>query len=348
VRPRTRSVVTCGALLAGLALALSLAPVPFVAGSPGPTQDVLTDEAGSPVITVSGAPAYETTGRLDLTTVRHTRADRRLDLASAFVTWVHPDRDVLPRDLIYSDDATVEDVRQENARLLDRSQEAARAAALRHLGFELPERIVVEAVTVGGPSDGVLEPGDILVSVDGTPVTTGDEVRAAVTAHAPGEPVDLRIRRDGDERGITVTTAPASDDPDRAVIGIVPAPGFDFPVDVDIRMERNIGGPSAGLVFALGIVDRMTPGPLLDGTHVAGTGTIDAAGSVGRIGGLPQKVAAAREAGADAFLLPSGNCDDLADARAGDMALIPVDTLDEALAAVEDVAAGDLGALPAC
>jgi PDZ domain-containing protein len=331
-----------------LGLAASLVPVPYVAASPGPTQDVLTEVDGEPAITVTGAASYPTTGRLDLTTVRHTRADLRLDLASAFGAWLDPDRAVLPRDLIYPDDVTVEDVREENARLLDRSEETARASALRHLGYEVPQRIVVDSVTVDGPSDGILEPGDILVSVDGTPVTTGDEVRAAVTAHDPGESVALRIRRAGEERDVAVTTAAAPEDPSRAVIGIVPAPGFDFPVDIDIHLERDIGGPSAGLVFAVGIVDRMTPGPLLEGSHVAGTGTIDADGNVGPIGGIAQKIAAARDADAAAFLVPAGNCGDLDDARPGGMALVRVATLDEALGVVEDVAAGRTGDLPEC
>jgi PDZ domain-containing protein len=348
VRPRTLTVITAGALLVALGLALTVIPTPFVSASPGPTQDVLTEVDGKPAITVTGAPSYDTTGRLDLTTVRQTRADARFDLASAFGAWLDPDRGLLPRALVYPDDVTEQDVRQQNAWLLDRSQETARAAALRHLGYDVPERIVVESVTVGGPSDGVLEPGDVVLAVDGTPVSSADEVRAAVTKHQPGEQVVLKIRRGSDDSEVTVTAGASPDDPSRAVLGIVPAPGFEFPVDIDIHLDRDIGGPSAGLVFALGIVDRMTPGPMLDGAHVAGTGTIDQDGTVGAIGGVQQKIAAARDSDAQVFLLPSANCAEATAGRPGSMPLVPVDTLDEALAAVDQVAGGELAGLPHC
>ena len=345
---RSATLAVAGALLVALVAVAALFPVPYVVFSPGPIEDVLGEVEGTPVVSVEGAETFPTDGVLDLTTVGVTSADRELDLLSAFRAWADPDRAVLPRRLVYPEGTTSEQSRDINAALLDRSEESAKVAALRKTGAEVPERPVVEAVVVDSPAEGVLEPGDLVLAVDGVDVAEPAEVSAAVQDRAPGDPVELTLLRDGEERTETVVTAPAPEDPQLPVVGIQVGIGYDLPVQVDIAIDERIGGPSAGLVFALAIYDKLTPGALLGGRHVAGTGEITSDGEVGSIGGIQQKIAAAGEEGADVFLAPADNCEDVVGANARDMRVVPVATFDEAVSVVESVAAGDLDSLPSC
>lgn len=345
---RSATLAVAGALLVALVAVAALFPVPYVVFSPGPMEDVLGEVDGTPVITVEGGETYPTDGVLDLTTVGVTSADRDLDLLSAFRAWADPDRAVLPRRLVYPEGTTSEESREINAALLDRSEESAKVAALRKTGAEVPERPVVEAVIDDSPADGVLEPGDLVLAVDGLAMTEPAEVSAAVQDRAPGDPVELTVLRDGEERSETVVTAPAPDDPELPVVGIQVGTGYELPVQVDITIDERIGGPSAGLVFALAIYDKLTPGALLGGRHVAGTGEITSDGEVGSIGGIQQKIAAAGENGADVFLAPIDNCADAVGADARDMLVVPVATLDDAVSVVESLAAGDEETLPGC
>ena len=195
---------------------------------------------------------------------------------------------------------------------------------------------------------GVLEVDDVILAVDGTAIKTPEELRDAVSVHAPGEDVRLRIERDDAEQVVTVTTAAAPDDPERAVIGIVPQLGYTSDVTVTIQLD-NVGGPSAGLMFALGIYDMLTPGPLTGGRHVAGTGTMAVDGTVGPIGGIQQKLIAARGDGATVFFVPKDNCSEALAAAPDGLQLVRADSLrsatDSLNALVKD---GDQAALPAC
>ena len=345
---RSATLAVAGALLVALVAVAALFPVPYVVFSPGPMEDVLGEVNGTPVIVVEGGETFPTEGQLDLTTVGVTSADRRLDLLSALQAWADPDRAVLPRRLVYPDGTTSEESREINAELLDRSEESAKVAALRKTGADVPERPVVESVLDDSPADGILEPGDLVVAVDGQAVAEPAEVSAAVQERDPGDPVELALLRAGEERTETVVTAPSPDDPEVPVVGIQVGTGYELPVQVDITIDERIGGPSAGLVFALAIYDKLTPGALLGGSHVAGTGEITADCEVGPIGGIQQKIAASGDSGADLFLAPVDNCDDVVGADPRDMRVVPVATLDEAVTAVEAVAAGDLDSLPSC
>jgi PDZ domain-containing protein len=302
---------------------------------------------GEPVIEIHGAETYPTDGVLNLTTVGVTPADRKLDLLRALQAWIDPDRTVVPRELVYPEDITAEEAREENAQLLERSQESARVATLRELEIEVPEVVVVDSVVDGAPADGVLVPGDVVISVDGAPIAEPQDVVEAVTAHEPGETVEFVVERDGARRTETVGSQAAEDD-GRAIVGFSPTIGYEFPVQIDVNIDERIGGPSAGMIFALAIYDTLTPGALLAGMHVAGTGNISPDGEVGPIGGIQQKIAAASEDGATLFLAPAGNCDEAAVADPGDMRVVRIETLDDAIAAVETAAAGDTDSLPSC
>ncbi len=344
---RVTTLAVAGTLLIALVAAASLFPVPYVVYSPGPVEDTLGEWEGEPVIEIHGAETYPTSGVLDLTTVGVTPADRKLDLLRALQAWVDPDRTVVPRELVYPDDVTAEEAREENAQLLERSQESAKVATLRELGFDVPEVVVVDSVLDGAPADGVLVPGDVVISVDGAPIATPEDVVEAVTAHEPGETVEFVVERDGSRRTETVGSQAAEDD-GRTIVGFSPTIGYEYPVQIDVNIDDRIGGPSAGTVFALAIYDTLTPGALLDGMHVAGTGAISPDGEVSPIGGIQQKIAAASAEGATLFLAPAGNCDEAAAADPGDMRVVRIETLDDAIGALETAAAGDTSSLPSC
>lgn len=344
---RSATLVAAAAVIVTLIALASLLPVPYVVYSPGPVEDTLGEWDGHPVVQVEGADTFPTDGVLDLTTVAVTPADARLGLVPALRAWIDPRRAVLPRELVYPEGTTAEQSRQENAQMLVRSQESAKVAALRELEYDVPERVVVDSVIDGAPADGILEPGDVVVSVDGAPVTTPQDVVDAVTAHEPGDDVVFVVERDGESLTESVTTT-AADDDGRAVVGFSPAPGFDLPVEITIGIDDRIGGPSAGMIFALAIYDTLTEGELLEGEHVAGTGEISADGEVGPIGGIEQKIAAASEDGAALFLAPADNCNEAVRARNGDMRVVPIETLDDAITAVEGFVARDIGDLATC
>ena len=341
---RTTTLAVSGALLVVLVAAASLFPVPYVVYSPGPVEDTLGVWDGEPVIEISGAETYPTEGVLDLTTVGVTPADRKLGLLGALQAWLDPDRTVLPRELVYPQDVTADEAREENAQLLERSQETAKVAALRELGLEVPEIVVVDTVVNGAPADGVLVPGDVVISVDGTPIKTPQDV-VVVTAHEPGDRIEFVVERDGVERTETVGSQAAEDD-GRTIVGFSPSVGYEYPVQIDVNIDDRIGGPSAGMVFALAIYDTLTPGALLDGMHVAGTGIIGPDGEVGPIGGIRQKIAAASDDGATLFLAPADNCDEAAVSDPGQMRIVRIETLDDAIAAVESAAAGTWSPCP--
>lgn len=343
---RILTIGVAGGLLVGLVAVAGLLPVPYVAMSPGPTENTLGAFDGVDVIVIDGADTYPTEGNLDLTTVSVTRANSELDLLSAMRYWLDPEIAVIPREQVYADDVPPDQIRQINAEQMQASQEQAIAAALRELDLPVAERVVVASILEGAPALGRLQAGDAILAVDGQEVGGPADVAELVTNHEPNEDVVFTVNRSGLELDVTVTTelsdgvGLAPDQQPRTVVGIAPAMGFDFPFEVEITLGEEIGGPSAGLVFALGIVDKLTPGALTGGAHVAGTGTIGADGVVGPIGGIQQKVLGARGSGATVFLVPSADCPAAVAAAVQGIRLVRVDTLADARASLEAIAAG--------
>lgn len=332
---RGRTALIAAAALVGLALVASLLPVPYVVFSPGPTADVLGDVDGEPVIDASGAPTYDVDGQLDLTTVGVTPAAGDVGIVDALVAWVDPDRAVIPRDAVYPEGTSADEVREVNAALWAGSQDAATAAALRYLGYEVTESVnpVVTQVFPDSPADGVLRTGDVVLAVDGEPVSGSDDVVATVSARDPGDDVDVRVDRDGKRSTRTITTEDSQTEPGTAVIGVGISDvvtDFEAPVEVTINGPGDIGGSSAGLIFALGIIDRLTEADLLGGRHAAGTGEVSSDGSVGRISGIAQKITAAADGGAEVFLAPQSNCADI-EGFEPPIPVLPVESLDEAV-----------------
>jgi PDZ domain-containing protein len=334
--------------------ALTFLPSPYVIQQPGPVLNTLgtspnADGEEVPLITVPNEEDTPSAGQLDLLTVQvngnRERTPSWLELALA---WFDPSRAVVPVDRIFPSGQSTEQRNTENAALMSDSQLEASAAALRALDYDVPQDIVVGTVDDAGAAAGMLELGDIITSVDGTPVTTVDEVRSAVQTGA-GAPVSLAIDRNGAESSVSVTPRLSDvNGQQQWLLGVGLSLGFDLPVDVKIQIN-NVGGPSAGMMFALGIIDKMSPGDLTGGQHIAGTGTIDAAGNVGGIGGIRQKLYGARDAGATWFLAPRATCGEVVGHVPDGIRVFSVSTLQDSLKVLETIRdEGDLDALPTC
>ncbi|MFK3679880.1 PDZ domain-containing protein [Microbacterium sp. NPDC090218] len=333
---------------------LTFLPSPYVIQRPGPVYDTLgtaTDKDGDevPLIKVEGAETFETAGTLDLTTVQvvgnRERTPSWFELALA---WMDSSRAVVPLDSVFPEGVTTEQRDERNATLMIDSQHEATAAALNELGYDTGAQVVVVDAVADSPAEGALEADDVITAIDGTTVTSATQLREAIQ-EASGEPVKLTVLRDDEEQTVEVT-------PEKHVeggvttwlIGVTLRTDYDFEIDVTIQLD-NVGGPSAGMMFALGIIDTLTEGELNGGENVAGTGTIDAAGTVGPIGGIRQKLYGARDAGAEFFLAPEANCDEVVGHVPDGLQVIRTATLDESLAALDVIAdGGDVAALPTC
>ena len=337
-------------LLIGLWLAAALAPLPYVTYEPGLTVDVLgTNNQGQEIIEVSGRKSYrDDDGQLRMTTVfvSQPRPEGKNNLFELMYDWVSDESAVYPYDAVYREDETVQQNREEGAAQMTSSQDAATAVALEEMGLDVTEPVVA-AVDEGAPAAGELEAGDVLLAIDGSRIETADDVVDAVGSADAGEPVDFVVRRDDERTRVTVTPEEVDGDPQVGIqVGTQAVP--DLPVDVTINIDESIGGPSAGLMFSLGIYDTLTPGTLTGGRIVAGTGTMDAAGFVGPIGGIQQKIVGARKSGAELFLVPPDNCKDALGAPNGDMRLVRATTMHDARLAIEAWVKDPDADLPSC
>lgn len=326
--------------LGSAALAVAL-PTPYILEGPGPAIDVLGEQDGRPVLTVQGGQDHPGEGRLDMTTVMvsgpPTGSTGLGELVSALAD---PGVDAQPRELVYPTGESADRVSQENAAAMTDSQEVAAAAALRALGRDVPAELSVAGFTPGSPAAGALKEGDVVVDAGGSPVRDLAGIRAAVDAAGPG-PVSLTLRRGGAEQTVDVPVAAADPATGRSwQLGVLLQERYELPVTVDFGLE-DIGGPSAGLMFALSVIERLSPTDLTGGAHIAGTGTITADGVVGPIGGIPQKVEGASRAGATVFLAPRENCADLAGRVPDGITVYAVDTLATARGVVEAVGRGE-------
>jgi len=264
------------------------------------------------------------------------------DLMSA---WVDPDDAVYPFDDVHGDVKTDEQNRIEGEVQMVTSQDSAIAVAQRELGLEVTPLPGVSHVNVGEPADGKLLARDLFLEIGGRPVTTAEDVVAAVQGSTPGEPLEMVVLRNHERMEVTVV--PERGD-DGSTIGIFLGTGFRFPFDVSVNISPDIGGPSAGLMFSLAIYDTLTPGSLTDDQIVAGTGEIAPDGRVGPIGGIQQKVVAARDSDAELFLVPEANCEEALKADNGDMQLVLAETMHSARLAIEEWADDRDADLPSC
>lgn len=329
---RGLTVVLGALLVALLAWGVSAAPVPYVLLGPGPTVDTLGRSDNREVIAISGAPTSESAGQLRLVTVS---VQSQVDLLDALRGWWSDSEAVVPRELIYPPDKSAEEVDRENAEQFEESQTSAETAALRELGY--PVQVTISSVVPGSPAEAALKPGDVINSVDGQQVTSAQKLSALIRAKPVGTAFQIAYTRGG--APATATVASADGDNGTPRIGVAVEQKQPHPFTLDIELDE-IGGPSAGLMFALGIIDKLKPEDLTGKMIIAGTGTIDDEGTVGPIGGVPQKLIAARAAEATVFLTPADNCTEAAANAVPGLSLVKVGTLDEALAALETLRAG--------
>ena len=331
---RRRGVtVLLGALVTALlSIGVLAAPIPYVVLGPGPTVDTLGTEDNKDVIQVSGQETSRSAGQLRLTTVG---VQPDVKLLSALAGWFSAEEAVVPRELIYPPGQSRKQVDERNAEDFAASQTSAETAALRALGY--PVQVTVKNVVADGPSAGALRAGDVITSVDGSTVPTSARVTELVQARPAGTALRIGYTRDG-VAGTAEITSRAGDN-GRPRIGVEIEQRQPHPFELKIDLD-DIGGPSAGLMFALGIIDKLRPEDLTGGKIIAGTGTIDDEGRVGPIGGIPQKLVGAKEAGAVAFLVPADNCAEALRNPQPGLPMLRVATLDEALAALATLRAG--------
>ncbi|MFI6508440.1 PDZ domain-containing protein [Streptosporangium sp. NPDC050855] len=342
---RALTLMVAGFLTLTLALVGALLPVPYVVLSPGPTENTIGEFGGKPVISIEGRPTYPTDGKLSLVTVAYQGGPgTRIDLFSALRGWIDPTIAVVPEETIFPPATTAKEVEEQNTQEMTGSQDDATAAALTELKIPYTSVVTVNSIEKGLPADGRFKNGDEIVSVDGTQVAERETVSTTVRRHKPGEQVSFVVRRGG--RNVTVDVPTTAGKDGTPIVGITMRVGYRFPFTVKINVG-DVGGPSAGMMFSLGIVDKLTPGSMTGGTSIAGTGTITSEGDVGAIGGIQQKMVGARKAGATVFLTPADNCAEAVRAIPEGLRLVKVDTLHEAVRAVEAIRTGT-GTVPSC
>ncbi|MDN5789547.1 MAG: PDZ domain-containing protein [Micrococcales bacterium] len=366
IGPRRRGPVTAGedapgrlsraniAALVAFFLALvlvvlgSVVPLPYAVLSPGPTMNVLGDAPNSstPLIDIDGARTYPTDGALRFTTVVISGGPgHRVHLWAVLDGWLDPTKEVVPVGAVFPPDASSKQVEQVNALEMKGSQQEATAVALRAVGKQVPTHIVVAKVLDSSKATGLLRAGDRIDSVGGTRVDSLDAVRTALQQVDPGKPIEVKVTRA--DKPVTMQVPTIEGPQGRTALGILLGIDHDFPIDVTIR-AGDVGGPSAGLMFSLGIYDKLTPGALTGNHSIAGTGTIDDDGKVGPIGGIRQKLDGAKDDGADYFLAPDRDCDEAVGAIPDGLRVVRVSTFTEAVTAVEAIAKADVASLPHC
>lgn len=323
-------------------LALTM-PVPYVILSPGPTYNTLgTDDSGNTIIVINGTATKATTGHLNLTTVNVST--QQLTAFAALDGWLLHDEVVVPKSSIYPPGKTQKQVDSQNIKDFAQSQDSATAAAFCELGYRKGFGVIT--VDSKGPSHGILEPGDRLVTLNGKPINSTPAITTVLESQKPGSTAKVAVTRAGKPAALLVKLTTPPENGKGARLGITVADGCLAPFEVDLGLGNQIGGPSAGLMFALGIMDKVGKVDLTKGMFIAGTGTIDTTGSVGPIGGIALKMIAARHKGATVFLAPADNCPDVRGAIPKGLEVLKVDNLH---AAVQDLLALQTGqAVPHC
>ena len=345
---RRRLLLGISGTLAVVVIVLGLLiPLPYYILSPGTSRPTET------LISVTGAETFENSGEVDFLTV----SLRKATPVELFAAWVNPDLDVTPEEKILGKQ-TVDENRELNIRLMADSKDAAQYQALNRLGYAIESKgtgAVVASVVDGGPSAGLLVPGDVITRINDQEISYSQQLISVVSASAPGatlslsvEPFDELISGARPARDVQVVLGTRTGDPSKGFLGVSTFTrdlSFNFPVQVSIDSGR-VGGPSAGLAFTLGILDVMTPGSLTGGLRISSTGTMSLDGSVGPVGGVHQKVMASRRAGIDLMFVPASEIEE-ARRFAGDLRVEPVETLDQALEILTTLGGGNAVLPPA-
>ena len=321
----------------GCALVIALAPTPFVTVAPGYTYDLLGEVDSAPVVQVTGADTYATTGRILTAGTTRSQPESSIALPEVLYAYWASDREPVPRDWYYpagSDDGS------EAARLsqqMTASRAYATASALRAAGVEVRQIPMVQTVAAAGPAADKLFPGDFVLEVDSVALATVEEITDAIRNRGIGETVTLTILRDQKPLAVTIETAASNTSAGVPVWGGTLVMGYSYSPRVTYVVDAENSAPSDGLMLALALFDRLTEGDLVGDAVVSGGGTIDGAGNVSKVSGIRERLAAAQRAGATVFILPTANCADMVE-YAASARLVSVSTLDDAIQALDAMA----------
>ena len=327
-----------------LVLVAFFIPTPYVLLSPGTPQNILNS-----AITITGAQVFPTTGKMSVTSVMVTNPDSYMTGFDILYGWATAERAVLPRIEIYPDNESVEESIQQGADDMQASQASATTAALTLLGYKGETKLIINSVNKETDSFKKLKDGDQIIELDGTQLTSTTQLLDYLKSKKPGEVISLKVlrapvaQRSSMETStqststakplieLTVEVKLSARDDNSALIGIIVETVQEFPITVKIKLAET-GGPSGGLIFALGIIEKLQSENLTRGRNIAGTGTISDTGEVGPIGGITEKIIGAKKDGVDIFLAPIENCLDISTPQLLDgIKVVPVATLAQAL-----------------
>ncbi|MFI7588340.1 PDZ domain-containing protein [Spongisporangium articulatum] len=347
--PQPSTVISVLAGFAGLLLlcVAILLPTDYVVLKPGPVLNTLGAYDGTQLITITGHATYPTSGQLDMTTVRTMGAPgSRVSLISVALAWLRPSESAVPRELYYPKDESAEEIEQQDQAMMVDSQESAAVAALVSLGVSVPADLAVAGVRPKTPATGWFTYGDVIQAVGGVRVVSIRALKAQIRAVRPGRSVTFTVLRAGQAVRVAATK-PASAGNDWLLTDLYIDARYQLPFTVTFGL-KDVVGPSAGHMFALGVIDKLTAGDMTGGKRIAGTGTIDAAGNVGAIGGIRQKLVGARRAGAQYFLAPAANCNEVVGHVPDGLQVVKTATLKQSRGYVAKIAAGQAAGLPTC
>jgi len=346
MRPNLKPTLSWSLLI--LLGAAMFIPVPYVMTAPGPVFNTIGEIDDIELISISGTQTFPTEGELDMTTVSEVGGPQQgLDMFQAIWGWISPDRRVVPRESVYPEGETEEENNARSVEAFSTSQSYAIAAAMDYLEQPINEKVIVTSVGLDTPAQNKLRAGDEILAVDAVTMKTPEQVVDAVRSKPIGTDLTFTVVRSDSKLDVVVTSGTREDDPETdkdestlPYIGI----GIDTNYSADFEIEfgvTGVGGPSAGTMFAIGIIDKLTPGALTQGKIIAGTGTIDPDGNVGEIGGIQQKLIGARDAGAVLFLAPEGNCDEVLGHVPNGLTVAAVASLEDAMDEIESFNKGD-------
>lgn len=325
--PRWPIVLAAVVLVVGVAvLLLWPVKVPYYAMSPGPVEEV------SDLVTIDEEATFESDGELYLLTV----GLREVNMFEWVEAQFDAETDLIEREKIRPSGVTQEEVTRRNLESMNESIDTAVFVALAHLGYDVRfvgDGAEVLEVVADSPAEGNLEVGDVVTAVDEERVATADEAADRIRAHGIGDTITLSGTRGEEGFSVEVTLGPHPDLEGAPMVGVVfDTANLQLDLPIDVRIDsRNIGGPSAGMMYALTVIDLLTEGDLTKGHRIAGTGTIRFDETVGPIGGVRQKVFAARGIGAEYVFVPIDNLEDALTAAGDEIQVVGVETLQDAL-----------------
>lgn len=331
-----------------LAVATLIAPVPYVFFKPGVPDDI----SGS-LISINKATTYPINGKLYITSILVTNPDAPVFGIETLFNWAIGPNVVLPRNVVYPDRVNDRNEASQSQEEMANSQVSATSAALRYLGYPVIDHYVVKGFRSYSAAKGILQTGDQVIAIDGKSIGNINQIRTSYADKKVDDYLAITVRRKDSagttiEKTFSIKLVANQDSPKQSTtpepfIGILVGIDSELPIDVKFNLE-NVGGPSAGLMFAVGIIDKLTSEDLVRGRSIAGTGTISADGKVGAIGGIEEKMIGASRKGATIFLAPRSNCPDVHHYAKG-LQVIPVSTLAEAISVLR---AKDISKYPRC